>query len=225
MSAIVVVICCSLGSSTAKGQCYGNGIPSNELGIRLGSVTNASGVGGASIAERNAYASALNGIHYKRYGTSGAFRAALSFTRFDYENRANCPDCIRTDAKINGLKFRVGYEWFTFVGPLEPFIGIDAIASYDSYDGETWTVGDRPYEETLWDRERRGFGVGPVAGLRVYLGYAISISAETSVEAMMYGRTTTISQITPENTTTIASNNYFDTTFQPLNWLSLNVLF
>jgi hypothetical protein len=81
------------------------------------------------------------------------------------------------------------------------------------------------YQETTWNRERRGMGLGPVAGLRLYLGYTISVSAETSVEAMFYGRKTNISRISPETTSTFRSNNYFDTSIQPLNWLSLNVLF
>jgi hypothetical protein len=68
-------------------------------------------------------------------------------------------------------------------------------------------------------------GLGPVAGLRLYLGYAISVSAETSVEAMFYGRKTNISRVSPETNSTFRQNNYWDTTFQPLNWLSLNVLF
>ncbi|HHG84222.1 MAG TPA: hypothetical protein ENJ82_05675 [Bacteroidetes bacterium] len=223
--AIVTICLINLFPGKAHSQCIGGKTPLNEIGVRLGSITDASHVGGANIPGENLHTGTLNGIHYKRYSAVGAFRMSLGLTRFDYEDRRNCPNCLRTDGKVNGMKFRIGYEWFTFLGPVEPFFALNAILSYGTYKAESWSLGGAVYEETITNRERRGVGIGPTAGLRVYLGYAISISAETSVEAMMYGRKTTISRITPEASTVSRQNNYFDTTFQPLNWLSLNVLF
>lgn len=223
--AIVALFSVNLLPQAAYGQCIGGNTPVNEIGVRLGSLTNASNAGGVNIPGESLHAGTLNGVHYKRYGTVGAFRTSLGLTRYTYQDRRNCPNCLRTDGKVNEIKLRAGYEWFTFLGPVEPFFAIDAVISYGTYKAESWSLGSTTYEETITTRERRGVGVGPTAGLRVYLGYAISISAETSVEAMMYGRRTTISRISPEASTFGRQNTFFDTTFQPLNWLSLNVLF
>jgi hypothetical protein len=212
-------------ATTLQAQCYGASQSVNELGIRLGSLTNAASDGGKYIGEKAAHLGALNGIHYKRYGNIGAFRTSLGLTRYEHEDRRGCPDCVRVDGKVTGVKFRVGYEWFLMLGPIEPFAGIDFVAAYGNYKGETYSTGTGTYTETTDNRNRRGFGFGPVAGLRVWLGYAISLSAETSLEAMFYGHTTMISQISPEASTYSRSNNYFQSDWQPLNWLSLNVMF
>lgn len=225
LAILVMAFAVPFCTNALQAQCYGNNSPVNELGVRLGSLTNAAGVGGGNITEQSAHAGFLNGIHYKRYSPTGAFRASLGLTRFDYENRRNCPNCLRTDAKVTGVTLRAGYEVFAFLGPLEPFVGIDAVFSYGTYQGETYSIGSDAYQETTWNRERTGVGLGPVAGLRLYLSYSISVSAETSVEAMFYSRKTNIARISPETNSTYRQNNYFDTTFQPLNWLSVNVLF
>ena len=170
-------------ASTAQAQCYGASQSVNELGIRLGSLTNAASEGGIYIGDKAAHLGALNGLHYKRYGTYGAFRTSLGLTRYDYEARRGCPDCLRVDGKVSGVKFRIGYEWFAMLGPIEPVVGLDLVAAYGKYKGETYSIGGTDYRETTDVRDRRGFGFGPVAGLRVWLGYAISISAETSFGA------------------------------------------
>jgi hypothetical protein len=207
------------------GQCPTNNMPVNEIGIRLGSLTNASNDGGIQIKERSTSLGIFNGLHYKRYGMFGAFRTSLGLTQYDHETRRNCPDCLRTDGKVTSLTLRAGYEWFAILGPIEPFVGLDAVFAYGKYKSETWSSSQSNYREYTDVRERRGFGLGPVAGLRFYLGYAVSISAETSVQSMFFGRSTVLSQISPEPSTTARTTNYFETTFQPLNWLSLNVMF
>ena len=146
-------------------------------------------------------------------------------TKYETDERRNCPDCLRTIGKVSGFTLRVGYEWFAVMGPLEPFIGIDAVGVFGKYDSETWSTSTTNYQEYTDNRERRGIGLSPIAGLRVYLSYALSISAETSLDMLFLGRTTRISQLSPEANTIARSNNYFDTVYHPLNWLSLNVMF
>lgn len=212
-------------ATQVSAQCYGASQSVNELGIRLANISNASSDGGYYVASKATNFGALNGLHYKRYGNYGAFRTSLGLTRYDYQDRRGCPDCIRVDGKVNGIKLRVGYEWFLMMGPIEPFFGLDAVMAYGTYKGETYSTSGNTYRETTDFRTRRGMGISPVAGLRLWLGYAISLSAETSLDAMFFGRTTLISQISPEANTISRANNYFQSTWQPVNWLSLNVMF
>jgi hypothetical protein len=208
-----------------QAQCIGNSAPVNEIGIRLGSVTNASEFGGKSIAEQTTSMGFLNGLHYKRYGTFGAFRTSVGLTRYEYNDRTGCPNCLVTVGKVSGVTLRAGYEWFAVLGVLEPYVGIDAMAVFGSYRGETWSTNSTTYQEFTDHRDRRGMGISPIAGLRLYLSYAVSISAETSLDMLFLGRSTRISYISPESSTFARSNNYFATVYQPLNWLSLNVMF
>ncbi|MEM7036352.1 MAG: hypothetical protein AAF570_05170 [Bacteroidota bacterium] len=229
-SLLVVCMIALLGGSfagTVQAQaCYpGGGALNNEIGIRFGSLTNASNAGGINNPDRTASIGFLNGVHYKRYSSFGAFRLSLGFDRFDHEERNGCPECMRTDAKITGVKIRAGYEWFAILGNLEPYVGIDAVAGFEKYDGETYSLNSPIYRETTDQRNRRGLGLAPVAGLRLWLGGVLSISAETTVEAMFWGRSTTVSQISPETSVISRSSNYFETTFHPVNWLSLNIMF
>ncbi len=221
----VMLAIVGLSFGQAQAQCYGASQSVNELGIRLVSVTNAASDGGIYIGEKTAHVGVLNGIHYKRYGNVGAFRTSLGLTRYDHNARRGCPDCLRIEGKVSSVKVRVGYEWFAMLGALEPFAGIDVVGSYGTYTGEQFTTSSANYRETTDNRIRRGMGIAPVAGLRLWLGYSISVSAETSLEAMFYGHSTRISQISPEATTTTRANNYFQSDWMPLNWLSLNVMF
>ena len=218
---VVAMLC----ENQLKAQCYGASQSVNELGIRIGSLTNASSEGGLYIPEKSAHLGYFNGIHYKRYGAIGAFRTSLGLTRYDHEDRRGCPNCLRVDGKVTNLKFRAGYEFFMMLGPIEPFFAIDLVAAYGTYKGETYSTGPGTYSESTDVRNRRGMGFGPAAGLRVWLGYSISISAEASLEAMFYGNSTQISQITPEAQTTSYFGNRFVSEFHPLNWVSLNVMF
>ena len=208
-----------------QAQCGANSMPVNEIGVRLGSVTNASNFGGIHAADQTTSVGFFNGIHYKRYGTFGAFRTSMALTKYQYENRRNCPDCLRTEGKVSGVTLRMGYEWFAIMGPFEPYAGIDAVGMFGKYSGETYSVSTLNYRESTDNRTRRGMGISPVVGLRCYLGYAISVSAETCVDLMFIGRSTRISQVSPESSTYARSNNYFETVYQPLNNLSLNVMF
>jgi hypothetical protein len=221
--AFAAVACLFVGQVQA--QCYGASQSVNELGIRLGSVTNASSDGGIYIADKTSHLGVLNGIHYKRYGSIGAFRTSLGLTRYDHQDRRGCPDCLRIEGKVSSVKVRVGYEWFAMLGALEPFAGIDVLGSYGTYTGEQFSTSSVDYRETTDNRIRRGMGFAPVLGLRLWLGYSISVSAETSYEAMFFGHSTRISQISPEATTFTRANNYFQGDWMPLNWLSLNVMF
>lgn len=212
-------------SGSLQAQCGANNMPVNEIGVRLGSVTNTSNFGGIHAADQTMSLGVFNGLHYKRYGTFGAFRTSVSLVKYQYENRQNCPDCIRTQGKVSGATLRMGYEWFAIMGPFEPYAGIDAVGMFGKYSGESWNNSVTNYQEYTDHRTRRGMGISPVVGLRCYLGYAISVSAETCLDMMFLGRSTTIVRISPESNTYARSNNYFETIYQPLNNLSLNVMF
>lgn len=223
-----MLVCCVVGMGLATrlhAQCPTGSMPVNEIGIRLGSVTNASNFGGKSIAEQKNSIGFLNGIHYKRYGTFGAFRTSLGITKYQHEDRRNCPDCLRTVGKVSGITLRAGYEWFAVLGVLEPYFGLDAVAVFGSYNGETWSTNAVTYQEYTDHRDRRGFGVSPAVGLRAYLSYAISVSAETNLDLLFVGRNTRISYFSPESSVLARSTNYFETVYNPVNWLSLNVMF
>lgn len=210
------------------GSCYGgSGAPSNELGVRLGGLTNSSTDGGYYSADNAMHLGFFGGAHYKRYQRVGALRTAVGYTHYDIEELENCPDCIRTDGEVNQVKFRLGYEWFTFFGPFEPYAGIDAVVAFGKYEGETYVYGDTdvPFWQYTEIRNKRGFGVAPVVGMRFYLGSYASIGAETTFEAMFYNRKTLVSDLNVERSTINMQRNYYETTFHPLSWLSLNVLF
>lgn len=222
----------SAGSALAQpcygGSCYGgSAIPSNELGVRIGSLTDASSVGGAYFGDAATHVGVLNGIHYKRYQSRGAFRVQLGYTRYEVDEITDCPNCFRTDGVAQQIMFKAGYEWFTFLGPLEPYAGIDAAIGLGRYEGETFTYGSNPSEfmEYTDQRSRRGFGFAPVVGLRFYLSPYLSLGAETTLEAMMYNRDVTISNLNTENTSIRGQRNSWETTYHPLSWISLNVLF
>ena len=216
------------GQACYGGSCYGgSGAPSNELGVRIGGLTNSSTDGGFYSAEHAQHLGFFGGAHYKRYQRVGAIRTAIGITHYDIEKNLDCPDCIRTDGEVNQVKVRLGYEWFTFFGPVEPYAGIDAVAAFGKYEGETFTYGETGSD--FWQytevRNKRGFGFAPVVGFRFYLGSYASIGAETTFEAMMYNRKTLVSDLNVERTTINMQRNYWETTFHPVSWLSLNVLF
>lgn len=208
-----------------QAQCGAPSAPQNELGVRIGSVTNSSNFGGIHSAAQTTSLSFFNGLHYKRYGTFGAFRTSLAVTRYDYESRRNCPDCLRTNGKVSGVTVRMGYEWYAVMGPFEPYAGIDVVGMFGKYSGETYSSSLTNYQEYTDNRDRRGMGLSPVLGLRCFLAYNISVSAETCFDMMFLGRNTRIAYLSPETSTFVRSNNYFETIYQPLNNLSLNVMF
>ncbi len=210
------------------GSCYGGGsIPSNELGVRLGSLTDASSIGGVYSGDAATQIGFLNGIHYKRYQTRGAVRLQLGYTRYNVDQVTDCPNCFRTDGVVQQVMFKAGYEWFTFFGPIEPFAGLDFAVGLGSYEGETFTYGTNPSEfmEYTDVRTKRGFGFAPVAGFRVYVSPYLSIGVETTLEAMLYNRDVTISNLDTENSTIRAQRNQWEAIYHPINWLSMNVLF
>lgn len=206
-------------------QCGPAGAPVNELGIRLASLTNASNFGGKYVREQSANLGFLSGIHYKRYGAWGAFRTSMGVTRYDYQERRGCPSCQTANGKVSGVTLRAGYEWFAVMGPLEPYVGLDAMAVFGNYTGTTYGTNGTNDSEFSENRSRRGMGISSVAGLRFFLNYAVSVSAEASLDMLYLERRTIISQISPEPSTVARQGNYFDTVLHPLNWLSLNVMF
>ncbi len=231
---IALLVLLGLGTQTVFGQacyggsCYGgSGAPANELGIRLAGLTNSSMAGGRFTPNKGLHLGFLSGIHYKRYQTVGAVRAQVGYAGYDVDETTDCPDCIRTDGRVDQWNFKLGYEFFTFFGPLEPYAGFDAVLSLGKYEGETFTYGSnqQDFREYTEVRNKRGFGFAPVVGLRCYIGPFISIGAESTFEAMLYNRQTLISDFNTERPTINQQNNYYETTLHPVSWLSLNVLF
>lgn len=210
------------------GSCYGgSGAPSNELGVRLGGLTNSSTDGGFYSADQLLHVGFFGGVHYKRYQSVGAVRTALGYTHYDVETVDDCPNCIKTEGEVNQVKVRLGYEWFTFFGPFEPYAGVDMVAAFGKYEGETYTYGQTGSD--FWSyteiRNKRGFGFAPVVGLRFYLGSYASLGVETTFETMLYNRKSLVSNLNTERSTINMQRNYYETTFHPLSWVSLNVLF
>lgn len=217
-----------IGQACYGGSCYGgSGSPINELGVRLTSLIDASTAGGYVSPNNALELGIMDGLHYKRYQQYGALRTSIGLTRYEIESNDNCPDCLITDGNVQQVKAKIGYEWFTFFGPIEPYAGFDAVVAFGKYEGETFGRGtgamaDVDYTEI---RRKRGFGLAPVVGLRVYVASFVSIGAETTFEAMMYNRETLISNFTSEGTPINRQHNYYETTFHPVSWLSLNILF
>jgi|GEM_PF-2171707 len=228
----LVGVVCFAGSALAQpcygGSCYGgSGIPSNEIGIRLGHLSDASSLGGLYSAKHESFLGFLNGIHYKRYQANGAFRAQFGYTQYNIDELSTGPNPFRTEGKVEQIMLKAGYEFFTFLGPFEPFIGLDFAVGMGSYEGRTYTYGlnHSQFMEYTDQRTRRGFGFAPVAGLRCYLGPYISIGAETTFEAMLYNRYNNISDLNLEEPSIRSQRNAWETTYHPVSWLSLNVLF
>ncbi len=210
------------------GSCYGgSAIPSNELGVRVGSLTDASTVGGAYSGNAATHIGFLNGIHYKRYQSRGAFRLQVGYTRYEIDEITDCPNCFRTDGLVQQVMFKAGYEWFTFFGPLEPYAGLDFAVGLGKYEGETFTYGTNPsdFMEYTDQRKKRGFGFAPVIGMRFYLSSYLSLGAETTFEAMLYNRDVNISNLNTDNSSIRAQRNKWEGVYHPVSWISLNVLF
>ena len=217
-----------LAQACYGGSCYGgSGAPANELGVRLIGLNNQSLAGGRFVPDQSLSLGFLNGIHYKRYQSVGAVRTQVGFNRYSVDEIEGCPDCIRTDGEVSQWKFKVGYEFFTFFGPLEPYAGFDAVLALGKYEGETFTYGSN--QQDFWEytevRNKRGFGFAPVLGVRCYVGSFVSLGAETTFEALLYNRQTIVSNLNTERTTINQQRNFYETTFHPVSWMSLNVLF
>lgn len=227
-----VLVICFGGSAWAQpcygGSCYGgSGIPSNEIGVRLGHLSDGSTIGGVYSSKHETFLGFLNGLHYKRYQSNGAFRTQFGYNQYNIDELSSGPSPFKTEGKVEQIMLKMGYEVFTFIGPFEPFIGLDFAVGLGKYDGKTYTYGINHAEfmEYTDQRTRRGFGFAPVAGLRCYLGPYLSLGAETTFEAMLYNRGTNISDLNLENPSIQSQRNSWEGTYHPVSWLSLNVLF
>lgn len=201
-----------------------------EIGTRLFGLTDASKMGGATnLGAYKSHPSLLSGIHFKAYRGIGAFRASFGITNFKFEDdkmAVDCSDCYDTDVRVYGGIMKLGYEAYTIFGRLEPYAALDGFVSYDQYSSEvTGNNENGEYTEFTERRGRTGVGVSPSLGLRFFMSYALSISAETSLNGGLYMNRNTTNAVSPIPDNTTIEDNGFDWEFHPVNWVSLNVMF
>lgn len=214
-------------SAHVFGQCPPPQV-ANEIGTRLFSLNDASGLGPANAPGQAYHPTLLSGIHFKHYNEVGAFR--LSFGYMSARNRIDagndCTDCLSSDSNGAGGMVKIGYERFTFVGPFEPYIAVDAFISYDQYTSDVQGFGiSGDYQEYSIRNNRTGVGVSPSIGLRFFFSYSLSLGAETSLNAGLYMHKTTRNTVSPIPENRTDENNGFGWEYHPVNSLSLNVMF
>lgn len=226
--ALVAVV---LWGGTLWGQACGpggGGVAEHELGIRLFSLSDESMTGAVAVPSASLHSSFLKGIHYKHYDSFGAFRAQLGYARYTHDSRTagDCFDCYDEFGEASGLKIKAGYEIYGFLGPFEPYLALDVLYLRGWYNGRIEGTGmSGQYIETNREGYRMGVGVSPAAGLRVYIGYALSLSAETNLDIAYITNKITHTQELPDpevNTTRFTGTEFL---YHPIGEFSLNVIF
>lgn len=207
-------------------QCLSPGSADHEIGIRLFALTDESMAGGVQVNEASMLSSFLKGIHYKHFDSFGAFRASLSYSQHTVDRPELCQDCLQSFGESTGLKIKAGYEVYGYLGPIEPYIGLDLMYMRGWYDGHVEGTGlDGEYTYIDLEANRLGFGVSPAVGVRAYISYALSISAETNLD-LAYVTNKTISAYSfPETQTLYDRSTVSELRWHPVGELSLNVIF
>lgn len=214
-----------LPANQVNAQCCGANYAANEIGTHLGSLKDASTLGGIEFAGKTTHPSLLRGLHYRRYRDFSAFRLQFDYASYQIEPD-ECLDCLQIEGKAQGGELRVGWEWIAIFNRLEPYAGIDMVFTYGTYQGtEIGTNASGTYVNITDERKKSAMGLSPVVGVRLFPAYAFSISAETSLNAMVYQTSVTRQQIVPD----LQNQNFIDSggqlLFNPVSHLSLNVMF
>ena len=215
----------AFSSEKASAQCCGANYAANEIGTHLGRVSDASTLGGIKFTGKTVHPTLLRGIHYRRYRDFSAFRLQFDYASYEIEPD-ECFDCLQIEGKARGGEVRVGWEWIAIFNRFEPYAGADLVLSYGTYQGtEIGTTSSGTYVNITDERKKSAMGISPVVGFRVFPAYAFSISAETSLNAMVYQTSVARQQITPD----LMNQNYIDSggelLFNPVSHISLNVMF
>lgn len=215
------------GMNTLSAQCCGSVYSANEIGTRLFGLTDASTLGGKTFAPAKPHFAFFNGMHYKRYFTFSAFRLSFRYIQYDLEEEPVCVDCtLRATGKVKGGDLRMGWEYIFVLGPLEPYVGGDVLATIGRYNGKEEGVGATGSYVNLEDnREKWGAGVSPVVGLRFFFGYAVSLSAEMALDAMMTSTRVQRIQSFPESKLESSGTDGSEILFHPVSNFSINVMF
>lgn len=170
----------------------------------------------------------LSGLHFKHYNEVGAFRMSFGYMKahFSQEGGADCADCLDIDGDGYGGIFKIGYERFTFLGPMEPYVALDVFASYETAQSHITGTGiTGQYQDYFNEQNRTGVGLSPSIGLRFFFSYSVSLGAETSLNAGLYMNKNTQNRTLPEPEFYIREDNGFDWEWHPVSSLSLNVMF
>lgn len=209
----------------AHAQCPPQGGGQNEIGVRLLGVTNGSNIAGRYDASHSLNLGYLNGIHYKRYADIAAFRAAVYVDHIDYEPET-MPGTTYTDAKATTFHIKAGGEVFSIMGMVEPYAALDVHVSRGIYNANV-LQGDANGVSLNYrdERGRTGYGLSPAAGLRIFAGYGISFSAETSLDCMAFNTRMQKFASAPEDSEPATRTSSFRMMWNPVSWLSMNVLF
>lgn len=208
-------------------QCCGASYAGNEFGTRLVSLSDLSNLGGKVIPSAKNEFGFLNGLHYKRYWSFSAFRLSMSYAQYDQEKTQACVDCgISESGKVTGGYLRVGYEFIAVMNRVEPYAGFDLVGRIGSYHGVEEGSG-APGETHYLEDDRNAWGFGPSAfmGVRFFFLPGVSLGLETSIDALYTQARITRVQELPTTSVTRSLDSGFDLYFNPINNVSLNVMF
>jgi len=208
-------------------QCCGSVYSANEIGTRLFGYTDASTLGGKLFVPAKPHFAFFNGMHYKRYFAFSAFRTSFRYIQYDVLEEPECVDCtLRATGKVKGGDLRMGMEYIFVIGPMEPYLGADLVATIGKYEGTEQGVGLSGAFQDLEDhRDKWGTGVSPFVGLRFFFGYAVSFSAETAFDALLTGTRTQRIISKPESKLEASGEDKSEFLYHPISNFSINVMF
>lgn len=198
----------------------------NEIGTHLVSLRPANSI--TQGLQSTYQPTLLSGIHFKHYNEVGAFRMSFDYAKRHFAQSAgnDCADCLNIDGDGYGGYFKIGYERFTFVGPMEPYAALDVFISYERAEAKVNGTGiSGVYQDYLDLRNRTGVGLSPAVGLRFFFSYSLSLGAETSLNAGLFMNKNTKNTSLPAPEYFVREDNGFGWEWHPLSSLSLNVMF
>ena len=222
----VVLLFALSGSSLQAQHCFQQDPPMNELGVKIFSVRDAQNISGIQVPGKKIHFSFLNGIHYKRYVRTSALRVSLAYTQYKLKPDVNCTDCILQEGDIKGGYAKIGWEYYGIFDRFEPYGAIDLMGTYGVYLGESEGVDDDGVFKNYTERRsKRSIGFSPAVGFRIFLNSTFSVGAETSFDILYSNTDEMLTETSPGTVSTPKRDSYWQFNYQPLSWLSMNVLF
>lgn len=167
----------------------------------------------------------LSGATYKRkIDDKHALRASLIYRRLTSE----LPDTgypYGVDGNFREYAIKTGYERAFNTNTFSPYIGADASLFLSRYDG--FASSDFATNDFLI--KGRGFGLSPFIGLTFNITNHMSLSAESSADFIMFTYNhrdvTMLYNGSNKENLNVYTRKYFESRFNPLQKLSLNVKF